>query len=166
MLILIGGFLIVFGLGWAALMFVFVVLGAVYSPDVVLPWYLYVLWLGPGILAVPGIILLVIGLSKRKKNKDKAEEIYRDGIPARARVTFVDKNYNVLVNEKPIYSIVEYEFSDSFGRTYTGRKENADSDLVIRNQITVGSEVDIKYLAANPDETVLILHDPPVTSGR
>ncbi len=66
----------------------------------------------------------------------------------------------MLVNEKPIYSIVEFTFRDSSGMEQTGRKEDVDSDLVIRNRIEVGGEVSIKYLPENPKENILILTDP------
>ncbi len=159
MTIPIGGFLIIFGIAWAALILIFLVLGVFPAPGVTLPWYSYALWFSPGLLTIPGVILVVIGLVKRKKDKAKAKEIYSRGIKAQARVTFVDKNYTLLVNEKPIYSIIECVFNDSSGMPHTVRKENVDSDLVIRNQIFVGGIIDVMYLAENPDDTIFLLKD-------
>ena len=123
------------------------------------------------IFAAPGLILLVVGLvlfltgraSDRKflrEKTQKAENLLENGLQARGRVTFVDKNYSVLLNEKPIYSIVEFTFEDHMGRPHISRKDNVDSDLVIRAQIIVGSQWDVKYLANNPDENALLIRDP------
>lgn len=161
MAILAGGILILFGLGWTGFAVVALLMGWFFTPDVTLPWYLYVLFIGPGLASlVAGVILLILGLAARKKKIAAANEVIDHGVPAHARVTFVDKNYAVTINEKPIYSIVEFEFTDSFGRVFTGRKENVDSDLVIRAQVAVGSEVEIKYLPSNPQENILLLYDP------
>ena len=159
-----GKFLTIFGIGWLA------ILGAMYLIE----------YLSEGkstmgmealIIAVPGFVLLVVGLGLyiagsigdrelMRKIAEKArftEEIAASGIPVRARVTFVDKNYSLLVNQKPVYSIVEYTYEDHLGRPHIGRKTNVDSDLVIRAQLAVGSEVDVKYLASIPDESVLLI---------
>ena len=72
----------------------------------------------------------------------------------------MDKDYSFLVNEKPIYSVVEFVFTDHMGRQHTARKQQVESDLVIRSSITVGSEVDIKYMSADPDKNVLLIKDP------
>lgn len=161
MAIIVGSILIIFGLGWTATVIVGYVVGSIMSPEIALPWYLPVLFTAPGVIALLiGVVFVIIGFLTRKKKISKAEVIYNQGIPARARVTFVDKNYAILLNNKPICSIIEFEFTDADGNLHTGRKDNVDSDLVIRSQMKVGSEVDIKYLAANPDENALILYDP------
>ena len=75
-------------------------------------------------------------------------------------VTFVDNNYNILVGDAPIYSIVEFTFRDSAGQEHTSRKENVNRELVIRNKIEVGGQVNLKYIPTNPDENGLLLMDP------
>jgi sRNA-binding regulator protein Hfq len=105
------------------------------------------------VFAVIGLIGAVAGSQKNKRNK----EIIRNGIVAQAKVTFVDKNYYVLVNKTPIYSIVEYTYTDSNGIQHSRKINNIDSKIVIRNGIQVGSMVPIKYSAENPAESVLIL---------
>ena len=80
--------------------------------------------------------------------------------------TFADKNYSVLVNGKPIFSSVEFTYQDSAGKPHTGRKDNVNSDLVIRDKIVVGSLVAVKYLPENPDKNILILEDPTANQPR
>ncbi|HNQ69127.1 MAG TPA: hypothetical protein PKN32_12165 [Bacteroidales bacterium] len=105
------------------------------------------------VFTVIGLIGAVAGSQKNKRNK----EIIRNGIVAQAKVTFVDKNYYILVNKTPIYSIVEYTYNDSNGIQHSRKINNIDSKIVIRNGIQVGSMVPIKYSAENPAESVLIL---------
>jgi hypothetical protein len=163
-----GGFLTVFGIGWIG------ILALMYQVEKLAEGKSSFVMVEALIIAAPGLILLGVGLflfitgkiSDRKlgilmaQKAQKAEDIANNGIPARGRVTFVDKNYSLLLNEKPIYSIVEFTYEDHLGRPHIGRKENVDSDLVIRAQIAVGSEVDIKYMAANPDENALLIREP------
>ena len=167
MRIIIGAFLVIFGLGFVAAAAGVLIFGGSMeqiplggmdinlSLLIALPFGL--VGLATGLI---GVILVISGFMQRGKNKAKAEQLLTVGVPARARVTFVDKNYSMLVNEKPIFSIIEFTFTDRYGRIYTGRKTQADSDLVIRNQIVVGSEVDIRYMPENPQENMIILKDP------
>ena len=113
-----------------------------------------------GITGLIGLILVITGVLQIRRDTVKEKELLTSGITTRARVTFVDKNYSFLVNEKPIYSIIEYTFVDRMGRKQIGRETTADSDLVIRNQIVVGSEVEIRYNPENPQENMVILNDP------
>jgi hypothetical protein len=67
---------------------------------------------------------------------------------------------SLLVNNKPIYSIVEFKFRDSAGVERVGRKNDVGSDLVIRLKIEVGSKVQVKYLNENPNQNILMLPNP------
>lgn len=116
------------------------------------------------IFMVIGGIMFVRGRVLAKKNKALAEKIFAMGVPTEATVTFVDKNYGLLVNNKPIYSIVEFKFRDGSGAERVGRKNNVSSDLVIRLRLEVGAKVQIKYLNENPDQNILMLHDPTAAS--
>jgi hypothetical protein len=109
---------------------------------------------------VVGAILFLTGLARGKKRKALALKIFEVGVPAQATVTFVDKNYGLLVNNKPIYSIVEFKFRDSAGVERVGRKNDVSSDLVIRLKIEVGSKVQVKYMNENPNQNILMLPNP------
>ena len=157
---LIGFFLIIIGIGWAALLGLMAVLELLFGGKNPKPMdFVYVMPFG-AVLLIIGAILYLAAKREAKKQEVRAVNIYENGIPGRGRVTFVDKNYNLLVNNKPVYSIVEFTFEDHQGRPHIGRKENVDSDLVIRAQIAVGSQVDIKYMASNPDENALLIREP------
>jgi hypothetical protein len=161
-----GVILTIFGLGWLITMGAIYALGALTTPDIALPWYVLVLWLGPGTVALLlGIILLIFGLRALKK-KRKAKTVILDalqhGVDTKGRVTFVDKNYAITLNERPLFSIVEFEFTDNYGHVFTGRKDQVDSDLVIRNKVEVGGEVDVRYVPEDPSINALLLPDPRV----
>jgi hypothetical protein len=113
-----------------------------------------------GIMGGLGAIFLVIsliGFARGSKQGKQHQYIMQNGIPTEGTVTFVDKNYLVLVNNKPIYSIVEYIYKDKIGNQYTRKLTNANSDLIIRNQIQVGSKINVKYSVENPAESLLII---------
>ncbi|MFH2107582.1 MAG: DUF3592 domain-containing protein [Chrysiogenia bacterium] len=112
------------------------------------------------IFMIIGAILFIRSLVQGKKNKALAEKIFAMGVPAEATITFFDKNYGMLVNNKPIYSIVEFKFRDSSGNERVGRKSNVSSDLAIRLKFEVGTKVQIKYMHDNPDQNILIMKDP------
>lgn len=113
-----------------------------------------------GIILVVGLTMLLTGLSRAKKLKAQALLIYERGVEAEGTITFVDKNYSLLVNNKPIYSIVEFKFRDRGGQEHISRKNNVESDLVIRLKLEVGSKVKIKYLNEDPQQNILLLVDP------
>ena len=113
-----------------------------------------------------GVLLLVTGLRKAITRSKLAKEIFARGSLTKGTVTFADKNYSVLVNGKPIFSSVEFTYQDSAGKPHTGRKDNVNSDLVIRDKIVVGSLVAVKYLPENPDKNILILEDPTANQPR
>ncbi|TFG74071.1 MAG: hypothetical protein E4H23_12590 [Chrysiogenales bacterium] len=112
------------------------------------------------VFMVIGAILFFGGRGKAKKNKALAEKIFAMGVPTEATITFLDKNYGMLVNNKPIYSIVEFKFRDGSGVERIGRKNNVSSDLAIRLKLEVGAKIPIKYLNEDPDRNILILKDP------
>lgn len=117
-----------------------------------------------GAMAVVGLVILVAGRATAKKQEAKAMLIYETGVAAEAMVTFVDRNYRILVNNQPIYSIVEFKFRDTSGVEHVVRKETVNSELVIRNQVEVGNTVNIKYLAEDPSQNILMLGDPSATT--
>lgn len=159
MSILIGGFLVFFGVLWTGILLaVHFARPAAVPAEAAVPLQIMTA-VGAVVLAI-GVLLLVTGLVRARKLREKALKIFRRGTEAKGKVTFVDKNYGLLVNNKPIYSIIEFTFQDAAGRVYTARKANVESDLVIRCGIQVGSEVDLKYLPENPGDNVLLIKDP------
>ncbi|HUU06731.1 MAG TPA: DUF3592 domain-containing protein [Patescibacteria group bacterium] len=112
------------------------------------------------VFMIVGAFLFIRSRIKGKQNKALAEKIFAMGVPAEATITFIDKNYGMLVNNKPIYSIVEFKFRDSSGSERVGRKNNVSSDLAIRLKFEVGAKVQIKYMNENPDQNILIMKDP------
>jgi len=156
--ILVGGFFIVFGVIWVAFtlgMFLFLKSQGVTDNG------MGTLFSGiGGIFILIGVPMVISGVINNRKRQAEENKVMTQGVATTGKVTFVDKNYSLLVNEKPIYSIVEFQFKDGSGQLRTSRKENVDSDLVIRTQMAVGNEVNLKYLLENPDENVLILTHP------
>lgn len=156
--------LILFGLVWLGIMGAIYSLCAFTSPEIALPWYWMALWFGPGIVMLPvGIILAIIGVALLRKKEIANQQMQNNRencIMTKARVTFVDKEYVTTMSEMPLFSLVEYEFTDDYGKVFTGRKDQVDSDLVIRNKIEVGSEVDIVYATQDPNINGLMLTDP------
>jgi len=99
----------------------------------------------------------LIGLARGSKQAKQDRYIMQTGTDAEGTVTFADKNYSLLVNNRPIYSIVEYTYQDSSGNEYRNRIENLNSDLVIRNQIQVGAKIAIKYAVENPGKSTIVM---------
>lgn len=111
-----------------------------------------------------GAIAFVAGIVMARKQRDQAKLISETGVTTDATVTFVDRNYKILVNEQPIYFIVEFTFRDTSGMERVVRYDTVDSELVIRNKVEVGSTVKVKYLAEDPTQTLLLLEDPRTTT--
>lgn len=162
MSILIGGFLVLFGLIFFAVGAIPMIIAAASGRlQVWGPQSVYMIFGVVGlIIMVIGAVILVRGLSTAKKKKALAMLIYERGVPTEGTVTFVDKNYSILVNQKPIYFIVEFKFKDGSGREHVVRKSDVESDLVIRLKIEVGSKVQVKYLNEDPQKNILMLPDP------
>jgi hypothetical protein len=110
-----------------------------------------------GILGGIGSLLALIGMARGSLNKQKQKQVMADGIDTEGTVNFVDKNFTFLVNHTPIYSIVEYSYTDHNGNTHTRRVTNVTSELVIRKQVVVGSKIKVKYSAQNPAESIMFL---------
>lgn len=109
---------------------------------------------GLGVIFAIAGIAGIVGASKKSR---KGKHIMQNGVDAQGTITFVDKNWKLLVNHKPIFSVVEYTYLDMNGQQHSRRISNVNSDLVIRKQLQVGGTVPIKYLAENPAESVIIL---------
>lgn len=124
------------------------------------------LWLIPVILGGAFVLIFVVTLiilsalrkfsGGSKKLMEQKMHIAQNGTETEGIVTFVDKNYSMLVNNKPIYSIVEYTFQDKAGTKYVRRIDNLNSDLVIQKQIKVNEPIRIKYLPEDPNQSVIM----------
>lgn len=113
-----------------------------------------------GGLAALGLLFIVIGLISRIKTAKQNKQILhimKTGIAAEGTVTFVDKNYAILVNKRPIYSILEYTYQDGSGIEYMRRIDNIPSDFVIRKNIQVGTKVAIKYASEDSSQSTILL---------
>jgi len=97
------------------------------------------------------------GLATNAKQRKLAARLMRTGLDAEGTVTFVDKNWAIKVNQRPIYSIVEYTYQDSSGTEHTRRVDKLNSELVIRKQIQVGSKIPVKYAPEDPSKSVMVL---------
>ena len=102
--------------------------------------------------AVGGLLLLlgVFGLLGGMARNTELKEIAAGGVQANARITFLDRNYTLLLNNRPVYSIVEYVFRDNMGREIVRRADNIKTDQVIRAGWQVGSMIQVRYLPQNP----------------
>lgn len=113
-----------------------------------------------GILGGIGLLFTYLGLTGRSRDAKQQKQnllITQTGVETDGTVLFVDKNYSILLNKKPIYSIVEYKYQDSFGTEHIRKVNNIPSDLVIRNKIEVGGTVKIKYLNEDPKQSVILI---------
>jgi len=108
---------------------------------------------GLGLLFALGGVRSIVRTSNEGKRK---REIMQSGVATQGTITFLDKNYRVLVNKQPIYSIVEYRYLDGTGKQHTRRTDTAPSDAVIRMGLAVGGTVAIKYSAQNPAESLIV----------
>lgn len=154
--IFIGGFFLLFGVLW-----LLIIAAVSLLIGVPLPAGMATLFYGlGGIFLLVGVVLTLGGLIGARKRRAEIGKLDSQGVPATGQVTYVDRNYSIRVNGNPIYSIVEFTFKDSSGVERTSRKEDVSSEMVIRNKIEVGSQVEVKYLMENPDENMLVLHDP------
>ncbi|OHD62159.1 MAG: hypothetical protein A2014_03605 [Spirochaetes bacterium GWF1_49_6] len=92
------------------------------------------------------LVLSVIGLIKKLNKSRLAKRILQTGIETDALVTYVDRNFSILINKQPVYSIVEYRYRDNDGNKYTERLDRVSSEMVVRSNIEVGCTIRIKYL--------------------
>lgn len=113
-----------------------------------------------GGLAGLGLLFIVIGLIGRgraAKHQKQINHILQTGIAAEGTVTFVDRNYSILVNKRPVYSILEYTYQDLTGNQHTRRIDTMPSDYVIRKNIQVGAKVAIKYANEDSSKSAILL---------
>jgi 4-amino-4-deoxy-L-arabinose transferase-like glycosyltransferase len=111
-----------------------------------------------GVLAAIGAIMALsglIGVMRGAKRSRLDNYIAQTGAETEAIVTFIIKNYSLLVNNRPLYSIVGYTYQDELGNEHANRIENFSTDYVIRNKVEVGSKIRIKYLPAEPGQSVI-----------
>lgn len=108
---------------------------------------------------IGGLMMLfgLLGLVRGSKKAQQESHIAQVGMETEANVTFVDRNYSMLVNNRPIYSIVEYAYQDGMGNEFVNRMETVSTDTVIRNNIQVGSKIRIKYLPEDPGKSVALI---------
>ncbi len=105
-----------------------------------------------------GALLVVLGgisVFRGRKAGQLHEQILETGMEAAGEVTYVDKNYRVLVNNAPIYSIVEYKYRDSSGMEYTSRMDRVSTESVVRSGIAVGSQIKVMYLPEDPSKSTI-----------
>lgn len=105
------------------------------------------------IFSLVGLIGMIGGAKTKKRNLN----IVQNGVLVEGTITFLDKNFYLLVNKRPVYSIIEYTYQDSTGLQHTRKINNLNSDIAIRNQLQVGGKVPIKYSSENPAESVIVL---------
>ncbi len=99
----------------------------------------------------------LISLMRSRRSSAMAQKVLANGIPGEAKITFVDRNYGVLINNRPIYSIVEYVYADGLGNQYSNRMNNVSSELVIRAGWQVGTSIPIKYLSEDPTQSAIVM---------
>ncbi len=119
-----------------------------------------------GTLLLPSILLWVIGgmmvlagvvsLMKGKARQGELRQIAAVGMEADGIVTFVDRNYSVLVNNRPVYSVVEYRYKDMMGREFVGRASNLNTDFVIRSGWRVGTPIKVRFMPDDPTKSAIV----------
>jgi len=115
--------------------------------------------LGLGLIGLGGLFLLmgIVIIIRSAKQMKKKIHIFNSGVETEGEVIYADKNYARLVNNTPIFSIVEYTYQDSSGNKYTRRVNSMSSEFVIRNQIGIGTAIAIKYEPEEPSKSVILL---------
>lgn len=111
-----------------------------------------------GFLATGGL-MVGAGLLMSRAAKQRTALIETQGVSAKGTVTRVEPNWNVRVNGRPVYSIVEFTFTDSSGGPRQVRKTRIGAGLAANSQIAPGSEVEVKYLMGDPRQCGLVLTD-------
>jgi hypothetical protein len=106
-----------------------------------------------------GALLVVLGgisVFRGRQTGQLHKQILETGVDAAGEVTYVDKNYRILINNAPIYSIVEYKYRDSSGMEYVNRMDRISTESVVRSGIAVGSQIQIKYLSEDPSQSTIV----------
>jgi branched-subunit amino acid ABC-type transport system permease component len=111
-----------------------------------------IMWVIGGLLILWGIITLL----RSRARMDDLKLIAANGVDTTGIVTYLDRNYSVLVNNRPIYSIVEYRYQDQMGREFVQRANTLKTELIIRSGLQVGSPIKVRYLAADPAKSGIV----------
>jgi len=106
-----------------------------------------------GFLSFLGVISLIRG----GRSSKITQKVLREGVEGQGTVTFIDRNYRVRVNGRPVYSIVEYSYMDSIGNQYVNRIDDANTEFVIRAGWQAGTKIPIKYLSEDPQKSAVIM---------
>jgi len=99
----------------------------------------------------------VISLIRGGRSSKMTQKVLQEGTEGQGVITFVDRNYRVKINNNPIYSIVEYTYTDGMGNQYVNRIDNANTEFVIRAGWQVGVTIPIKYLSEDPQQSAIIM---------
>jgi hypothetical protein len=99
----------------------------------------------------------VVSLVRGGRSSKITQKVLQEGVEGQGTITFVDRNYRVQINNRPIYSIVEYSYTDGVGNPYVNRIENANTEFVIRAGWQVGTIIPIKYLMENPQQSAIVM---------
>ena len=99
----------------------------------------------------------VISLFRGGRSSQIKKKVLQEGVETQGTITFVDRNYSVQINNRPIYSIVEYSDMDGVGNQYVNRISDANTEFVIRAGWQVGTTIPIKYLSEDPQKSAVIM---------
>ena len=113
-----------------------------------------------GLPGIMGIIFFIAGFKHRSRDlreKKLREHILLTGISAKAKITYIDKNWTIRINKRYIYSIVEYTYKDKVGKEYTMRFNNISSELAVRKGLQVGGSLPIKYDSMDASKSAIDL---------
>lgn len=115
-------------------------------------------WGAPLVLVGLGLVFGLVGvrsLAGVQRKQALAAELKERGVSTQGEITFIDRNYRLLVNNRPIYSIVEFRFQDSAGRWHSSRKPEVSADVAIRHGWQVGSTISVLYLPEDPTKNAI-----------
>ncbi|HEX2915959.1 MAG TPA: DUF3592 domain-containing protein [Chloroflexia bacterium] len=108
--------------------------------------------------AIGGIMVIfgILGLLQGKARQGELQQIAATGVETGGIITFLDRNYSLLINNRPVYSVIEYRYRDGMGREFVKRADNIKTDVVIRSGWQVGSQVRVRYLPQDPTKCGLM----------
>lgn len=112
-----------------------------------------------GSFGLVGVILSLVGVRQilnRGKRTQLAKQLAENGIETEGVISFVDRNYSLLINNRPIYSIVEYRYKDGMGTEHVNRLSDINTELVIRAGWQVGSNIKVRYLEGDPSKSGIV----------
>ncbi len=117
-------------------------------------------WGVSGFLGLLGLLFLLVGIKaaiRGASDKKRMLRIMQTGIESEGTVTYFDRNFSILVQQNPIYAIIEYTWQDDRGRTHMRRVETFPAELAIRNQVQVGVKIRIKVDRDDPSQSVIVI---------